>query len=83
MWNVEAEVLTLLTFAVVLGGVVFGGTTLAYFLDKSRKDTPRPARTGRPNGSTTSTVDGDASQPASATVSAPAPAPAERERTPS
>lgn len=41
MWTVYAEVLTLLTFAVVLGGVVFGGTTLAYFLDKHREDSAR------------------------------------------
>jgi hypothetical protein len=59
MWNVYAEVLTLLTVAVVLGGVVFGGTTIAYFLDKHREDPPRPATTGRPNSTATSTADKD------------------------
>ena len=80
MSSVAAEFLTLLTIAVVLGGVVFGGTTLAYFLDKNRKDTPRLAPTGRPNGTATSTADGDAGRTASATFSARAAAPEGRER---
>jgi hypothetical protein len=47
MWNVEAELLTFLVFAVVLGAVVFGGTTLAYFLDKRRPAVRRPAPDAR------------------------------------
>jgi NhaP-type Na+/H+ or K+/H+ antiporter len=41
MWDPNAETLTFLVFALVLGTVVFGGTTLAYFLDKGRRDPPR------------------------------------------
>ena len=41
MWNAEAELLTFFAFTVVLGAVVFGGTTLGYFLDKRREDPPR------------------------------------------
>ena len=52
MLNGHAEVLILLIFAVVLGGVVFGGTTLVYFLDKHREHSPRSARTGRANRTT-------------------------------
>lgn len=41
MWNPTTEVLTFLVFAIVLNTVVFGGITLAYFLDKHRVDPPR------------------------------------------
>jgi hypothetical protein len=47
MWNVGAELLTFLVFAVVLGAVVFGGTTLAYFLDKRRPDARQPLPVAR------------------------------------
>lgn len=50
--------LVLALFAVVVGAVVFGGTSLAYFLDQRRPDQParrqpgpaqaRPAQPGQP-----------------------------------
>ena len=41
MGDAGIEVLIFLGFAIVLNTVVFGGITLAYFLDKHRKDPPR------------------------------------------
>lgn len=36
------EMARLALFALVIGLVIFGGTTLGYFLDKHRKDSPTP-----------------------------------------
>jgi hypothetical protein len=48
MWSAEVAVLTFLGFAVMLNALVFGGTALAYFLDKHRESRPRLTPTGSP-----------------------------------
>jgi hypothetical protein len=42
----QSETVTFVLFALVIGAVIFGGTTLAYFLGKRRSDPPSspPAR---------------------------------------
>ena len=44
--NPQSETVTFVLFALVIGAVIFGGTTLAYFLGKRRSDPPfyPPAR---------------------------------------
>lgn len=46
MLDPQSETVTFVLFAVVIGAVIFGGTTLAYFLGKRRSDPPAapPAR---------------------------------------
>ncbi len=44
------EAVMFVLFAVVIGAVIFGGTTLAYFLDKRRSDSPNHVRGPRVHG---------------------------------